>query len=391
MKFTVISLYFALVFSISCSTSENIFEKATIEVLADKVRDYSNKQMNDPTRYDWVMGTYYTGLVAMYESTSDEGYLNQCLEWGKLCNWVIPEKTEKEWDSEFYSLVCGQIWYACYRATHDESILAPTFDYLENPNRPNPISAPTDWYLENCGLRFVDGLFNSPPMFAMLYQLTGEEKYVRWMDSCFWDTSEPIYDADEGLFYRDVTYRKGYHNNLEDASNPASDRTEGSLVKQTSRNGKKVFWSRGNGWVFGGLARILTYLPKDHPSYERYKALYVSMASVLKTCQQADGFWRPNLADPLDYNMKESSGTAFFTYGIAWGINNGILSSENYLQVVRKGWSSLVSVVSDKGKVLWGQRPGSEPAPVVQEDSTPYVAGLFLLAASEVYKLEIEK
>ena len=114
------------------------------------------------------------------------------------------------------------------------------------------------------------------------------------------------------------------------------------------------------------------------------------MASALKVCQQADGFWRPNLADPLDYDMNESSGTAFFTYGIAWGINNGILPGENYLPIVRKGWSSLVSVVDDKGEVQWGQRPGTEPATVVQEDSTTYGSGLFLLAASEVYKLEIK-
>ncbi|MBT5170354.1 MAG: hypothetical protein HOI15_11615 [Opitutales bacterium] len=389
MKTTAILSLF-LIFLNSCTTSENIFEKTTIKGLADRVRNYRNKQLNDPPPYNWVTGTYYTGLVAMYETTSDEEYLNQCLKWGKSCHWEIPDKTEQEWGSEFYSLVCGQIWYACYQAVHDESMLSPTFGYLENPNRLNPISAPSEWYLENCGLRFVDGLFTSPPLFAMLYQLTGEEKYVRWMDACFWDTSEPLYDEEEGLFYRDVTYRKGYHNNFKDGSDPASGRIKGSHEKQTSRNGKKVFWSRGNGWVFGGLVRILTYLPKDHSSYERYKALYVQMASTLKACQQADGFWRPNLADPLDYDMNESSGTAFFTYGIAWGINNGILPGENYLPIVRKGWSSLVSVVDDKGEVQWGQRPGTEPASVVQEDSTTYGSGLFLLAASEVYKLEIE-
>lgn len=389
MKTTAI-LYLFLIFLNSCSTSENIFEKTTIKGLADRVRDYSNKQMNDPTRYDWVTGTYYTGLVAMYETTSDEEYLNQCVEWGKSYKWGIPEKTEGDWDSEFYSLVCGQIWYACYQAVHDESMLSPTFDYLENPNRQNPISAPSEWYLENCGLRFVDGLFTSPPLFAMLYQHTGDEKYLRWMDTCFWDTAEPLYDKDEGLFYRDVTYKKGYHNNFKVDSHPASDRSKSSLEKQTSRNGKKVLWSRGNGWVFGGLVKILSYLPKDHSSYARYEALYVQMASALKACQQEDGFWRPNLADPLDYDMNESSGTAFFTYGIAWGVNNGILPSENYLPVVRKGWSSLVSVISDKGKVQWGQLPGTEPAPVVQENSRTYGSGLFLLAASEVYKLEIE-
>ena len=172
------------------------------------MRDYRNKQLNDPPPYNWVTGTYYTGLVAMYETTSDEEYLNQCLKWGKSCNWEIPDKTEQEWDSGFYSLVCGQIWYACYQAVHDESMLSPTFGYLENPNRPNPISAPSEWYLENCGLRFVDGLFTSPPLFAMLYQLTGEEKYIRWMDACFWDTSEPLYD-ERGCFIGTLLTEKG--------------------------------------------------------------------------------------------------------------------------------------------------------------------------------------
>ena len=99
-------------------------------------------------------------------------------------------------------------------------------------------------------------------------------------------------------------------------------------------------------------------------------------------------FWRPNLDDPYDYNLKESSGTSFFTYGIAWGINNGILSREEFLSVVKNSWAALVSIVSKEGKVKWGQLPAGAPYKVKEDDSVEYVTGMFLLAASEMYKLD---
>ena len=170
-------------------------------------------------------------------------------------------------------------------------------------------------------------------------------------------------------------------------SNPAYERLITSPEKQTSKNGEKVFWSRGNGWAIGGLVRILTYLPEEHPTYERYKKQYVKMAATLKACQQSDGFWRTNLADPQEFTMKESSGTAFMTYGISWGINNGILPKRDYLPTVKKGWGAIASVVNQDGKVEWGQPPGVGPAPVSQESSNTHTVGIFLLAASEVYKL----
>lgn len=123
-------------------------------------------------------------------------------------------------------------------------------------------------------------------------------------------------------------------------------------------------------------------------NYERYKAVFIRMAQAIKTSQQPDGFWYPNLADPKDYGITESSGTGFFTYGLAWGINNGILSKDEFMPVVKRAWAGLVSVVSDEGKVQWGQLVGSSPYKVLQEDSHEYVTGTFLLAASEVFKIE---
>jgi rhamnogalacturonyl hydrolase YesR len=377
----------SLLLTVSSFASDEIYKKATIKKLADKVREYRNKSIKNPNRHNWVFGTYYTGLMAMYESTSDDAYLNQCLEYGEACNWAIPDKTDAEWDSTFYSFVFGQVWYGCYQEKKEKSILAPTFSFLKDPVKLTPVTEPSKWYLENCGIRFVDGLYFSPPLFAMLYHYSGDKKYLEWMDTCYWDTSDALYDEVEGLFYRDVTFKKGVKMDPVDKSDPAFERLTTSTEKQISKNGTKVFWSRGNGWAFGGLVRILTYLPEEYPTYERYKKQYLKMAATLKACQQRDGFWRTNLADPEEYDMKESSGTAFMTYGISWGINNGLLPKRAYLPAVKKGWAAIASVVTEEGKVEWGQPPGVGPAPVSRESSNTHTAGIFLLAASEVYKL----
>jgi len=152
-------------------------------------------------------------------------------------------------------------------------------------------------------------------------------------------------------------------------------------------NGKKVLWSRGNGWVMASLPRIMEYLPKDNPYFEKYQSLLVSMAAVLKKKQGDDGFWRANLDDPDEFPMPESSGSAFFTYAIAWGINNNLLNADIYKPVVHKAWKGLCSVVDTEGKVGWGQKVGRDPAKIKKEDTGEYVSGAFLLAGSEMLKM----
>ena len=177
----------SLLISVSSFASDEIYKKTTIKKLADRVREYRNKSIKNPNRHNWVFGTYYTGLMAMYESTSDDAYLNQCLEYGEACNWAIPDKTDADWDSTFYSFVFGQVWYGCYQEKKVESILEPTFAFLKDPSKLTPATKPSKWYLENCGIRFVDGLYFSPPLFAMLYKHSGDKKYLEWMDACYWD------------------------------------------------------------------------------------------------------------------------------------------------------------------------------------------------------------
>lgn len=224
-----------------------------------------------------------------------------------------------------------------------------------------------------------------------VYHATGNEKYLQQCDACFWDVYGALYDREEGLFFRDIRFIPGYSGEVgERFFRPDSvpyELARRSYVYQQTKSGKKVIWSRGNGWAFAGLARVLMYLPSDRANYERYKLVFLKMAGELKNRQQPDGFWYPNLADPEDYGTPESSGTAFFTFGLTRGINNGILPRDEYLPVVKNAWAALVSVLSDEGKVQWGQLVGASPYKILQDDSHEYVTGMFLLAASEMYKL----
>jgi len=199
----------------------------------------------------------------------------------------------------------------------------------------------------------------------MMSKATGDRKYNAYMNRVFWEVADYLFDKSEGLFYRDHKAR----------------------TKDRSKNGGKVLWSRGNGWVMAGLPRILTWLPKDDPNYKRYENLLRTMAASLLKRQGKDGLWRANLGDNRDFPMPESSGTGFFTYAMAWGINNGVLDRKTYLPAVRRAWKGLCYVVDQEGKVCWGQHVGRGPYEVKYELSHEYVTGTFLLAGSEMLKM----
>ncbi len=158
--------------------------------------------------------------------------------------------------------------------------------------------------------------------------------------------------------------------------------------KATSPTGKKILWSRGNGWVFAALASNLQLLPTTAPDYSTYKTIFVNMAASLIARQRTDGFWNTNLDDPTQYAGPETSGTAAFTYGMAIGIRNGWLPSATYMPVVEKAWNGLVTIaVQSNGFLGYVQATGQDPEPTSSTSTTDFGVGLFLMAGSEVYKI----
>ena len=217
----------------------------------------------------------------------------------------------------------------------------------------------------NCQLRWcwADALFMAPRTWVKLSNVTGDPKYLEYADSEFWASADYLFSDEYGLFYRDSRY-----------------------FELKSDNGEPVFWGRGNGWVFASIPLILDDLPEDHPSRPRYLELYKKNAAGLLKLQTEKGYWPASLMDPEKVKTPEVSGSGFITYGLAWGVNNGILTSEHAVDVVEKGWAALERAVAENGRVNYVQHVGKSPDPVKKSDSQLYGVGAVLLAASEMAK-----
>jgi rhamnogalacturonyl hydrolase YesR len=160
-----------------------------------------------------------------------------------------------------------------------------------------------------------------------------------------------------------------------------------SFFNAHEANGSKVFWARGNGWVFAGLARVLAEMPADYPARPRYVAQFREMAEAIASLQGTDGLWRAGLLDQAAYSLPENSGSAFNAYGFAYGIHSGILDREKYLPVVEKAWQGLLSHVYEDGRLGCIQPVGAAPGAFTATSSYVYGTGAFLLAGSEIYRL----
>jgi len=346
-----------MAFAVQAQNPAPLPSQAAELALMHKVDDWQTAHpvMSDDDR-NWERGTWYTGVMEAWKTTGDAGFLNQALDFGRKTAWQ--PGTEKAGANRLF---IAETWTELSLVRHDPQMIAPTEKWLAT-NAPNSPGGTARWYLDN-GRPYVDSLYGAA-VFPMLTRATGNREYLDTLHAFADDIVSGLWDKDAGLFYRDATY----------------------IGKRTAR-GKKVLWSRGNGWAFAGLARILEYLPKNDPQRANYLALYRRMAESLAGRESADGFWRANLDDPDDIPNPESSGTAFFCFGYAWGIRHHLLDRRTYLPVVAKSYAALAGAVSPEGMVEWGQQVDGQPHPTTRSSTHEYVTGAFLLASGEVYRL----
>lgn len=357
------------VISLNHLDAQDYFRKEVIKELMERVNTY---QYNHPWQEfddNWIRGTYYAGVMACYLSTKDDNFLKQSEDFCESLNWSLPAGKKGSDGGGGNLLTCGQTMLECYFLNPDKSRIENIMSHLENPELKTPTGQPLTWHWEE-GRMYVDAIFTGPPTLAMLYKATGDVRYLQWMDHFVWSIYGRLYDEEENLFYRDIRFRNE------------------AIQEENVASKSKVIWSRGNGWAMAGVARILQYLPKDHGSYIKYEMVLQQMAGALKACQSEEGFWYPNLVDPDYVRLKETSGTSFFIYALAYGVNNGLLDKAEYLPVIKKAWNSVCMEISKEGKVQWGQLVGDQPVNLSADDSHEYVSGTFLLAASEMYKMD---
>jgi rhamnogalacturonyl hydrolase YesR len=308
----------------------------------------------------WVQGACDTGIMALAALTDSPRYYDAMRAIGQKNAW---KPGVRIYHADDHCIV--QTYAELFLHDREPAEIAPArarFDYILE----HPAPGGLEFVGENRNTQWswCDALFMAPPAWVRLWKATGDKRYLDFTVTQWWRTSDYLYDKDEHLFFRDSTY---------------FDRREA--------NGKKIFWSRGNGWVVGGLVRVLQYLPADHPARHRFEAQFREMAAKLISIQQPDGFWRSSLLDPEHYPAKEESGTGFYCYGLAWGVNNGLLDRATYLPAVLKAWAALSECVQPDGKLIHVQPIGADPKHFDPERTEPFGVGCFLLAGSEVAKL----
>ncbi len=326
-----------------------------------RVADWQIMNPRNPHKLDWHYGAFYTGLWALYQSTGEERYKNEIKNLGQKNDWKIR--------NDIYHadrLTVAQSYAELYMEEKDPAMIEkiqwvmdmhidrkPKADVRHDGN---PYKG--EWWT------WCDALYMAPPAFARMYAATGEEKYLDYMDKHWWLTSDYMYSPADSLYFRDDRY-----------------------FDQLTENGKKIFWSRGNGWVIAGLARTMMYMPEDYPNRGKFENQFREMAAKLLRIQDEDGLWRVSLIDPEYLDMGESSGSSFFTFAFAWGINNGYLDREVYAPALMKAWTALCGNVNEAGRLGYVQQVAGSPYPFFDYQSHVYASGAFIQAGSEMLKL----
>ena len=338
--------------------SDKVIKKSML-----KAYKWQQKNPNHDLNH-WTNGAYYIGITKAYQSTENKAYAKGLKAMAESLNWMPADR----WYHADDITICQSFIYMKEDGV-EEANLQPTVDVLNRVMTEdydwNDDIKPIYWW-------WCDALFMGPPVFVHYGMHSGEMKYLEASDKLYKECVDLLFDQEEHLFARDMRYQ-----------------WKGDKDYMKESNGEKIFWSRGNGWVIGGLALILQKLPADYENREFYEDLFKKMAAKLKSIQPEDGMWRSSLLDPEAYPHGEVSGTGFDTFAFLWGINNGLLDKDEYLPAAMKAFNGLMSCQQKNGKMGWVQPIGADPKRNFSEDSWEvYGTGAYLLAASELLKVK---
>ncbi len=310
----------------------------------------------------WHMGALYAGMNEWQKLSGDPDARAFLMRVGERNGWKLHTRPYHADDH-----TVGQFYLSLYEEAKDPKMIAPTrehFDWI----LAHPKTGSLEWGQKpDCHDRWgwCDALFMAPPVWARLAKVTGEQKYLDFMDREYHATYDLLWDKEDHLFWRDS-----------------------SFFPKREENGRKLYWARGNGWVFGGLALMIPDLPEDWEGRPFYIELFKQMAVSLKNCQREDGTWSMGLLGGVEgYPIKETSGTSFYTFGLAWGVNNGLLDRATFEPVISKAWNALAKCVTDEGLLGYVQPVGAAPGDSYADKTEVYGIGAFLAAGTEVYKL----
>lgn len=328
----------------------------------------------------WTRGVFYEGLLNIYREQPREEWLKYAVDWGNYHNWISSSDSEARRHNADYQC-CGQAYLQLYLMDPAETVRK---EHIKMRIDEMMATGKVDhWY-------WIDAIQMSMPVLALLGDITGDENYWDYMYRAYQYTRDkhggskkggglPLLNTATGLWYRDYQFDPPYR----DLTEPDKD----------------CYWSRGNGWVYMALARVMQFTPATESHRADYEADFRLMSEGLLGCQREDGSWNVSLAAPTNYGQAgsegpEMTGTSLFVGGMAYGVRTGLLDSAVYMPAIRRGWEAMHRAVhEDNGQVGWLQGTGSKPEDggVITYNSIPnfedFGYGCWLWGAAETHAL----
>jgi unsaturated rhamnogalacturonyl hydrolase len=358
------------------TAADDALKPAAVRQLADRVADWQLANMEDLPRFirnispetanrrGWVKGAYFIGLADYAQATGQMRYHDALISVARAEGWRLGDRPYHADDH-----LVGQVYFKIAKRAGDKDALVPLrtrFDEILAKPATGQMMHPDKAGDPACSDRWcwADALFMAPATWWGLTGITGDARYADYAEKEFWVTHELLYDKEAHLFYRDSRF-----------------------FARRGDDGEKLFWSRGNGWVYGGLVNVLRAMPKDDPRRAKYLALFRQMSDKLVSIQTSEGLWRASLL-ATSKTPPETSGTGFFVYGLAWGVNEGLLTGDQYRAAAQRGWRGLAANVDADGKLGYVQQIGDRPTDVRPDDHQFYGVGALLLAAGQMLKLK---
>ncbi len=311
---------------------------------------------------NWVAATFYSGAARVARRTENLEILRFLTATAEHYNYSLRGARSQRTLLNADDIVIGDLYQELYSRRGQIGTLMPLqqrLDYMVPHLSRTTETKELIWW-------WCDALYMAPPVLARMSAITGDQKYLNAMDKEWRRTAKRLWVEDEALFLRDERFKNQDH---------------------LGANGKPIYWSRGNGWVMGGLARTLDTMPSNFEGRNYYIDIFSKMANRIKGLQRSDGLWATDLNDPKSFPEAETSGSAFFVYAMAWGVNHGILDRETYLPIITKGWAALNRHVLPNGLIGAAQKTGDKPVTTKPEETGPYATGAYLLAGLEIMDL----
>ena len=362
----------ASAFMVLPMSAQNAQQQPVLDA-ARSVNNYFMKKYADPTEPTfvkkirpsslWTRAVYYEGLMALYEIDKNPAYIDYTDRWANFHKWT-PRNGTSTCDAD--DQCCSQTYLDRFMMTGDSAMLKPTIENLQKQ-----MQTKIGWWT------WIDAIQMAMPVYAQMYKITGDRKYLEHgMKMYRWSRNECggglFNEKGDGLWWRDADYVPPYK----------------------EKDGKDCYWSRGNGWVLAAYVRVMNQLSHKDKIYKEVKKDFLTMCNGLAKCQREDGFWNVSLVSPTTYGGKETTGTALFLYGIAWGLQKGYLKEKVFRPIADKAWAAMAKdAVHADGFLGWVQGTGKDPSagqPVTYTkvpDFEDYGIGCFLLGAAEYYKL----